>query len=149
MAPIQLNECPKDNISCKLLLLTLSLYQDLILDKTVTLTILTPEPMLTKRYGKSSEWSKSWKTYGGFCSRWNSNTSLEMFLKRKLQPLIRHSISSSLSTLQQKNYAIIKLILQSHSFINDSYWHYQSMKRKYDDVGEIIIVPRIDNNREY
>lgn len=44
----------------------------------------------------------------------------------------------------------IKLILQSHSFINDTlYWHYQSMKRKYDDVGEVIIVPRIDNNREY
>lgn len=30
----------------------------------------------------------------------------------------------------------IKLILQSHSFINDTYWHntnHQSMKRKYDD----------------
>lgn len=60
--------------------------------------MLTPDPMLTSKYGKMLG-SAVWNLYSGFPCRWYINASSEMFFSRKLQPLMRQLISSSLSTL--------------------------------------------------
>lgn len=63
-----------------------------------TFIMLTPDPMLTSKYGKIFG-SAVWNLYSGLPCRWYINASSEMFFSRKLQPLMRQLISSSLSTL--------------------------------------------------
>lgn len=64
----------------------------------ITLTIETPEPMLTSRYGKMSGWVV-WKRNSESACLAYTKASWGMFLSTKLQPLMRQLISSSLSTL--------------------------------------------------
>lgn len=66
--------------------------------RCITLTIDTPEPMLTSRYGKMSGWVV-WKRNSESACLAYTKASWGMFLSTKLQPLMRQLISSSLSTL--------------------------------------------------
>lgn len=75
------------------------LLRKLIKVLLLTLRILTPLPMLTSIYGNILG-PAFWNLYSGFMCRWYSNASHGIFLSKKLQPFIRQSISSSLSTLK-------------------------------------------------
>lgn len=66
----------------------------------ITFIMLTPDPMFTSKYGKILG-SAFWNLYSGVPCRWYTNASSEMFLSRKLHPLMRQLISSSLSTLRK------------------------------------------------
>ena len=67
---------------------------------TLTFNILTPEPIFTSRYGKIASCSVCINLYSGLPWRWYMKASSGMFFNKKLHPLIRHSISSSLSILE-------------------------------------------------
>lgn len=69
----------------------------------LTLAILTPEPILTSKYGNKLHGSTVWNLYRTGSWWWYVKDSSGIFLSKKLHPLIRHSISSSLSTLKMKN----------------------------------------------
>lgn len=66
----------------------------------ITFIMLTPDPMFTSKYGKILG-SAFWNLYSGVPCRWYTNASSEMFFSRKLHPLMRQLISSSLSTLRK------------------------------------------------